>query len=50
MMVKGYKVSFWGDEKCSRMGGGGWWLHNSVNTPKAMELYTLNRGILWYVN
>lgn len=27
-----------------------WWLQNSVNTLTIMELYTENRGILWYVN
>ena len=27
-----------------------WWLHNSVNTLKTTELYTLNGWIVWYVN
>ena len=28
----------------------GWWLHNSVNILKTMELYMLHGQLLWYVN
>lgn len=43
------QVSFGGDKKKSskiRLLG---WLHNSVNTLKTTELYTL-KGWIWYVN
>lgn len=48
MTVNGYEVPFWDVENVLN-----WlwqWLYNCVNTVKTIELYTLKRWIVWYVN
>lgn len=48
MIANGYRVSFGVDENVLKLLL--WWLHDSVNQLKTIELYTLTRLIIWYVN
>ena len=44
----GYRVSFWVNENVLKLLF--WWLHDSVNLLKTIELYTLSVWTVWYVN
>ena len=44
----GYRISFWANENVLKLLF--WWLHNSVNLLKTIELYTLNVWTVWHVN
>ena len=49
-MVRGFFLRWWNVLKVSKNVLKSWWyLHNSVNILKTIELYTLNRGHIWYV-